>query len=45
MTALTITATATDAHGETATASVTVDVLATGAAEEFSWFGREPARM
>ncbi len=33
MTALLITATVTDAHGQQAEASVTVDVLADGAAE------------
>jgi hypothetical protein len=44
MTVLTITATATDAHGQEATAQVTVDVLdpQPTAAAEFGWFGPPP---
>ena len=44
MAELVITATATDAHGQQATASVTVDVLdpapPAAAAQRFEWFGR-----
>lgn len=43
MTELVITATVTDARGQAATASVTVDVLdpqPTTAAARFEWFGR-----
>lgn len=46
MAELVIVATATDAHGQTATASVTVDVLdpqPTAPAARFSWFQRPPA--
>jgi hypothetical protein len=45
MAELVITAVATDPHGQTATASVTVDVLdpAPATAARFSWFGPPPA--
>jgi len=43
MAVLVITATATDVHGQQATASVTVDVLEPEpAAARFEWFGSPP---